>query len=203
MASAGALGEAGASSEAKLPAPREAPQRPLPRLHQPALFPRRETSTEPQRGHLMNPPNLGGGPVLNVAKWPSFGCRLTPTGWDYRAANSQTSEKPMAANLFAAGDFGGKCERGLPPFTFGARRQPRADAGAEATGVGATRLPVAFDSAISDDQSELAAARRRRAREFRLPARSAGRSPDGGLTQPLRGDPDLFQSMAPSGDRST
>ena len=30
-----------------------------------------------------------------------------------------------------------------------------------------------------NDQSELAAARRRRAREFRLPARSAGRTPDG------------------------
>ena len=45
---------------------------------------------------------------------------------------------------------GGKCERGArPPFT------------------------------ISNDQSELAAARRRRARKFRLPARSAGRTPDG------------------------
>ena len=48
----------------------------------------------------------------------------------------------MAANRrFAAGDFGGKCERGLPPFT------------------------------INNDQSELAAARRqRRAREFRFPS---------------------------------
>ena len=33
-----------------------------------------------------------------------------------------------------------------------------------------------------NDQSELAAARRRRAREFRLPARSAGRTPDGAPT---------------------
>ncbi len=54
---------------------------------------------------------------------------------------------------FAARDFGGKCERG--------------------------------DSSLSqdgNDQSELAAARRRRAREFRLPARSAGRTPDGAPT---------------------
>ena len=48
----------------------------------------------------------------------------------------------MAANLwFAVGDFGGKCERGLPPLT------------------------------IRNDQSELAAApRQRRAREFRFPS---------------------------------
>ncbi len=46
---------------------------------------------------------------------------------------------------------GGKCERGAPPpFT------------------------------ISNDQSELAAARRRRARKFRLPARSAGADGTGG-----------------------
>ena len=51
------------------------------------------------------------------------------------------ARKQMAANRrFAAGDFGGKCERGLPPFT------------------------------ISNDESELAAARRRRARELRLPS---------------------------------
>ena len=60
-------------------------------------------------------------------------------------------KKQMAANLwFAAGDFGGKCERGDSPL-----------------------------SQDGNDQSELAAARRRRAREFRLPARSAGRTPDG------------------------
>ena len=67
--------------------------------------------------------------------------------------------KQMAANRrFAAGDFGGKCERGLPPFT------------------------------ISNDHSELAAARRqRRARELRVPARSAGRFGRGAhLQTPLR-----------------
>ena len=59
----------------------------------------------------------------------------------------------MAANRrFAAGDFGGKCERGCPPFTFGARREPRADAGAEAAGVGATPTPVASDSAINNNR---------------------------------------------------
>ena len=72
-----------------------------------------------------------------------------------RAAYCQARKKQMAANRrFAAGDFGGKCERGLPPFT------------------------------INNDQSELAAARRqRRAREFRLPARSAGRSGRGAHLQ--------------------
>ena len=54
---------------------------------------------------------------------------------------------------FAAGEFGGKCERGDSPL-----------------------------SQKGNDQSELAAARRRRAREFRLPARSAGRLPDGAWT---------------------
>ena len=66
-------------------------------------------------------------------------------------ANFRARKKQMAANLwFAAGDFGGKCERGDSPL-----------------------------SQDGNDQSELAAARRRRAREFRLPARSAGRTPDG------------------------
>ena len=49
--------------------------------------------------------------------------------------------KQMAANLwFAAGDFGGMCERGDSPLSQdGARRKPRADAGAGATGFGVTR----------------------------------------------------------------
>ena len=54
---------------------------------------------------------------------------------------------------FAARVFGGMCERGDSPL-----------------------------SQKSNDQSELAAARRRRARKFRLPARSAGRFGSGGLT---------------------
>ena len=63
-----------------------------------------------------------------------------PLGKGWRTA--ERGKKQMAANRrFAAGDFGGKRERGLPPFT------------------------------ISNAESELAAARRqRRAREFRFPS---------------------------------
>ena len=61
-----------------------------------------------------------------------------------------------------------------------------------------------------NDQSELAAARRRRAREFRLPARSAGRIPDGAptpsrtTTESYSGSwprPGTARPRAPVGDR--
>ena len=83
-------------------------------------------------------------------------------------------KKQMAANRrFAAGDFGGKCERGLPPFT------------------------------INLNRSELAAARReRRARELRSPARSAGRSVRGAHPQPPS-NRTTNPSRAPLTDRST
>ena len=150
-----------------------------------------------------------------------------------KGADCRAGKKQMAANRrFAAGDFGGKCERGLPPFTFGARREPRADAGAEAAGVGATPTPVASDSAINNDQSELAP-RPRRAREFRFPepggvgsrvprpqhlllrglraalaalrkpARSAGRSAGGACVSLLFDGRIPSRREAPSADRST
>ena len=69
-----------------------------------------------------------------------------------------TSAKTMAANFVRCQrDRGESVKGGLPPSL----------------------------SQINNDQSELAAARRRRAREFRLPARSAGRSGDGGLPVPI------------------
>ena len=49
----------------------------------------------------------------------------------------------------------------------------------------------------SNDQSELAEARRRRAREFRLPARSAGRFGCGGSI-PSHSKPELVQPYAPA-----
>ena len=70
-------------------------------------------------------------------------------------------------------------------------------------GPGATPTPVASDSAISNDQSELAAARRqRRAREFRLPARSAGRFGRGACPPNPNTSPSL-PTDAPLPDRST
>ena len=68
------------------------------------------------------------------------------------AVRCRARKKDWQRTSFAAVDFGGKCERGLPPFT------------------------------INNDKSELAAARLRRARKFRFPARSAGRSLDGAPT---------------------
>ncbi len=80
----------------------------------------------------------------------------------------------MAANLgFAAGVFGGKCERGLPPFTKRKRQ------------IG-TRRSV-----------------RQHTREFRFAARSAGRSPDGARKAIRPDGPAQFLIAAPSGDRST
>ena len=70
-------------------------------------------------------------------------------------------ENKWQRTLFAARVFGGKCERGDSPL-----------------------------SQKSNDPSELAAARRRRAREFRWPARSAGRVPDGA--------PSLSEQTTPS-----
>ena len=76
------------------------------------------------------------------------------------AVRCRARKKNWQRTLFAAVDFGGKCERGYPPFT------------------------------ISNDESELAAARRRRARKFRFPARSAGR--------PLGGAPPQSNLMDPT-----
>ena len=75
------------------------------------------------------------------------------------AVRCRARKKNWQRTSFAAGDFGGKCERGLPPFT------------------------------INNDKSELAAARRRRARKFRFPARSAGRFLDGAPSQSSLSEP--------------
>ena len=75
---------------------------------------------------------------------------VLPTRHLVWAAGSQARKKLWQRTPFAARVFGGMCERGDSPL-----------------------------SQKGNDQSELAEARRRRAREFRLPARSAGRSPDG------------------------
>ena len=86
------------------------------------------------------------------------------------AVRCRARKKDWQRTSFAAVDFGGKCERGLPPFT------------------------------INNDKSELAAARLRRARKFRFPARSGavlGRSPN--LIEP--DESDLPHAMAPSKER--
>ena len=75
------------------------------------------------------------------------------------AVRCRAREKNWQRTSFAAVDFGGKCERGLPPFT------------------------------INNDKSELAAARLRRARKFRFPARSAGRFLDGAPSQSSLSEP--------------
>ena len=102
----------------------------------------------------------GSGAELHFrSNWPAF----PPPRADRIHATAPSKERPLdrvcrarekkwQRTLFAAVDFGGKCERGLPPFT------------------------------INNDKSELAAARLRRARKFRFPARSAGRSLDGAPT---------------------
>ena len=91
---------------------------------------------------------------------PASRC-ATRSGADQRSGFPSRGHSPVRKTVAANPEGltpacpGGKCERGArPPFT------------------------------ISNDQSELAAARRRRARKFRLPARSAGRFGRGG-TPPL------------------
>ena len=95
-------------------------------------------------------------PWLHRENWR----RSFATGLLWSGAMPTAEKSQWQRTLFAAVDFGGKCERGLPPFT------------------------------INNDKSELAAARLRRARKFRFPARSAGR--------PLGGAPPQSNLMDPT-----
>ena len=96
-------------------------------------------------------------PALHCSGTPSGpgaeGGVVLPTRHLVWAAVSQARKKQWQRTLFAARVFGGMCERGDSPL-----------------------------SQKGNDKSELAEARRRRAREFRFAARSAGRSPDGAST---------------------
>ena len=91
------------------------------------------------------------------------------------------------------------CREGEPHRRNKKRRQRTSFAAREVRGESVKGGPPPFTK--ENDQSELAAARPRRAREFRLPARSAGRFPDGAPTQSEADDPSLTKLAAPFGNR--
>ena len=105
------------------------------------------------------------------------------------------------AALRAAVPTGGRRSKPSPRFLLGRRyavRVPAAPSGPRkrTTGSELRSLPACSGESVkggkfplsqdNNDQSELAAARRRCAREFRLPARSAGRIPDGARRCPSK-----------------
>ena len=110
----------------------------------------------------------------------------------------------MAANRrFAAGDFGGKCERGLPPFTINnnrigtRRRAPKVHKGVSIPEPGAagSRVPRPQPLLLRGLRAALAALRKPGAKRRAV----SGRGPKATKTH----GSDQHSTMAPSGDRST
>ena len=112
------------------------------------------------------------------APWRAGGRNSPPTA--AATAHCRPREKQMAVNLrFAARDFGGKCERGLPPFTISnnrigtRRRAPKVHKGV------VIPEPGAAGSQVPRPQPLLLRGLRAASPHFGSPARSAGRSLDG------------------------
>ena len=123
--------------------------------------------------------------------------------WE-RAAYCRARKKQMAANRrFAAGDFGGKCERGLPPFTINnnrigtRRRAPKVHKGVSIPEPGAagSRVPRPQPLLLRGLRAALAALRKPGAKRRAI----SGRGPNEIKTH----GSDQHSTMAPPGDRST